>query len=230
MAILGSMPKIFWFCAVLGVGAGLFPAEGEAAEKVRVVMFRVPEKMWQAELEGGSDTQALWKQLDQKSRQVNVQRTLDATCALRDDRTASEWKRGLDQEFTSSWTSDAGKIEVVPEKAEQRFVGTLLSMASLGPTPGGRLGVSLRLEHHTRPPLMMKHNYANAAEGPERERLSVEYPQFEKVVWQGRVAVDHEWRLVARVLHSADRNDTGNDGGTAAEDWRYLLFITRIRP
>lgn len=203
----------------------MFPAQCQAAEKVRVVMFRVPEKMWQAELERGSaDTQALWKLLDQKSRQENVQRTLDVECALRDDQTATEWKRGLDQEFTSSWTSDADKIEVVPEKAEQRFVGTQLSVAGAGPTPGGRLGVSLRLEHDTRPPLMMKHNYANAAEGPERERLSVEYPQFEKVMWQGRVAVDHEWRLVAQVLHTAKDDDAPADAR------RYLLFITRIRP
>ena len=48
---------------------------------------------------------------------------------------------------------------------------------------------------------LLDNNYANAATGPERDRLSVEYPQFEKVEWHGEVTVWQEWRLVANVLH-----------------------------
>ena len=84
----------------------------------------------------------------------------------------------------------------------------------------------MSLEHHLDSPVMQRFNYANAAVGADRDKLSVEYPLFEKIAWKGELFVSREWRLVTNLL--SPQREAAGPGQDAAPAMRYVVFIKRL--
>lgn len=183
---------------------------------VEVVMYELPETLWQAEFEGQfQENPALCKRLEAAAEEGRIQRPLSSQLRFSAEGTAV-YQKGAEQAFVTGWDADTPE-EVKPFGTLPRFIGTRMEVQDEGLTDSGKQMVIVKLEHHLAPPAMYKINYANAATGAERERLSVEYPQFEKLEWEGRLSIWHLWRLVVNVHRPAGE----------APAMRYLVFIKR---
>lgn len=208
-------------------------AAGQDNTQVKVVLFSVPETVWQAKLEGRHLTATdLHTRLEERAREQEAQRVVHVLCTLKDDGTPFEWRRGETRKLTTGWQITGGKPEVRPKHFADHFVGTALTLSHAGLQPDGTLTVALKLEHHTAPPGMRRINFANAAEGAERDRLSVEYPEFATLEWSGKAILSTGCTLVAQMLHAPDEseNEKPKEKANAVPAQRHLLFITRATP
>ncbi len=203
----------------LWLGTVVSSCGGPSRGEVEVMMFAVPEAVWLAKFEGQlKEHPMLWKQLDEEARAGRVERPVEMKCKLAGDE-PFEKRVGGEKEFVESWRKDGAAKEVKQDRVTRRFIGTVIRLQLQSDMrEDAPLRVTMKLEHHIAPPVMRRINYANAATGAERERLSVEYPQFEKIEWNGVISVRHEWRLVTQLLRPQ------GDGGNAM---RYLVFIKR---
>jgi hypothetical protein len=199
-------------------------AEEPLRSEVEVTMFVLPENVWQARFDGKFlEHPALWLGLNGDAAAGRVEMPVDFKFRLVRDEAVVQ-RKGSDTKFAETWeTWRHPDFRAYPTQTTTRFVGTAVELAQEETSEGGPLRVKLNLEHHVAPPTMKRFNYANAATGPERDRLSVEYPQFEKVEWHGEVTVWQEWRLVANVLHLP----VVTSAKAATPPTRFLLFIKR---
>ncbi|MGV3661355.1 MAG: hypothetical protein ACO1TE_14300 [Prosthecobacter sp.] len=215
------LPRIFLPCLWLGL---CMVSPASAAERAKVVLFAVPETIWQAKLEGQfRDHTDLWTRLEERVREREAERPVHVLCELKSDAPFA-WKHGETRKFTTGWQVIGGKPGVKPERFADQFVGTTLSIENTGVQPDGTVGLELALEHHITPPSMRPLNFAQAAEGAERDRLSVEYPNFSKLEWRGKVSLGHACRLVAQVLQAPGNRESKDPAQ------RYLLFIIPVIP
>jgi hypothetical protein len=205
------------------VHCAAFAAEFPRSE-VEVTMFAVPEKMWQERFEGKfQEHPALWLRLNGDAASGLLAMPVDFKFRLVGDEAVVQ-RKGEEQKFVESWrTWRFADSEARADKTTTRFIGTSVQLAQEETSQPGPLRLKLDLEHHVAPPTMRRINYANAATGAERNRLSVEYPQFEKVEWHGELTVWREWRLVANLLHLP----VVAEPKPAGPPTRYLIFIKR---
>ncbi len=188
-----------------------------AAPQVELVMHAVPETIWQAKFEGPlQDHPDLKKRLDAEG----IKPLFSVKGVLAFD-TPFVWRQGAEREFAEGWET-RDQEPAVPTRLLKRFVGTTVEWQQEHVTEQGKFQVILKLVHHLAPPKMRRISYANAAQGAERDKLSVEYPRFEAVEWEGRLAVSQQWRLVTQVLRPAGIE------AEAAPAMRYLVFIKRL--
>ena len=216
MPTFRSLPVLllFWLCL-----HGTTTARPPRSE-VEVVMFAVPEAHWQTKFEGQfKEHPALWKQLDDEANRERIERPLEMKCLLIGGEPVVQ-RRGEDKEFVEGWVPQFDSI--MPTEKTHRFIGTTVELTRRDSMkPDQPMRVMINLEHHLSPPIMQRINYANAAVGAERDKLSVEYPQFEKIEWKGEAVVWPEWRLVANILRPQ------REGAGAVPAMRYILFIKR---
>lgn len=192
---------------------------------VRVVLFSLPETVWQAKLADQQLSSAdLHTRLEALVATREAQCPIDARCTLKDDGEPLTWKRGGMRQFTTAWNVlERGKgLGVTPAQHEERFIGSSLTFEDAAVRSDGTLRVELALLHHTAPPGMRRFNFAQAAEGAERDRLSVEYPEFARLEWRGKLSLTPGWQLVTQALHDAEDKLAG---GKAPLPRRHLLFI-----
>ncbi|HAL72441.1 MAG TPA: hypothetical protein DCP71_11775 [Verrucomicrobiales bacterium] len=206
----------------VALGAGIVVGQVLAAPvEVELVMYEVPEVLWQAKFEGQfQEHPALKKRLDEEMQVGGLKQVLAVKGAVGEDQPWI-WRQGQEQEFAEGWVTPE-KPPAMPERLAKRFVGSAVEIQQEGLTEGGRLRVSLKLEHHLTPPKMRRISYANAATGAEREKLSVEYPQFDQIEWMGQLTLWQQWRQVTNVLRLS-----GPDAG-AGPAMRYVVFIKRL--
>lgn len=193
---------------------------------VRVMLFSLPETVWQAKLaEQHLGAPELHTRLEAMVATREAQCPIDARCTLKDDGEPLTWKRGGIRQFTSSWNVlERGKgLGVTPAKHEERFIGSTLTFEDAAVQSDGTLRVKLALYHHTGSPGMRRFNFALAAEGAERDRLSVEYPEFARLDWSGKISLTPGWQLVTQSLHDPEDKLPGEK---APLPRRHLLFIT----
>lgn len=229
----------------LSLGGALCVMAADKAEtQVKVVLFSLPESVWQKNLEGQyHGHQDLFLRLEKHQLQNEAQRPVDVVCHLKPDE-PFEWKLGQTRKFTTGWqVLDRAKgLGVEPRTFEDRFVGTTLRIDDAWVRSNGAFSLELALEHHTAPPAMRRINYAQAVEGADRDRHSVEYPEFTKLEWKGKVTVTPAWQLVAQMLYApeAEEPETGGtqENASATEQpkthataaRRHLLFIIDVIP
>ncbi len=191
---------VFWLACAAGYAAEPFKVTTE------VVMLALPETEWQSAYAGKTPVWAkLWESQATRLFDIKSQLTGDEE---------SEVRHGADKEFAESWEDKEGNGVVKPGRTVKRFVGTRVRLQCIN-----RRRVALKLEHDLAPPVMRLHNYAHTAEGAERDKLSVEYPQFDKVEWKGEITISPEWRLVTQFLRPQ-----GEEPG-APPGMRYLVLI-----
>lgn len=192
-----------------------------AGRTLAVVMYALPETTWQAKFEGQfQEHPALVKRLEEERRAGGLQPLFAMEATLAGDKPVV-WKQGAEQEFAEGWETPED-VPAIPRRLVKRLVGTRVEIQQDGTTEEGNPQVILKLEHHITPPKMQRISYANAATGAEREKLSVESPKFEKIEWQGKLAVWPQWRLVTSVLRLP-----GPEAG-AGPAMRYVVFIKRL--
>lgn len=206
---------LFW----VGWGSTFYSQAAAAGQGVHVVMYELPETLWQAEFEGRFlEPAALQKRLEEEFTQGRVKKPVSSLVSTAAG-VAVETK-GEEPTFVTGWeTREKGRA--IPTDTTTRFVGTLIVVEDKGITDRDPGQVTMKMEHHFAPPTMYKINYANAATGAERDKLSVEYPQFDKLEWQGQLSVGPRWRQVASVLRPASEKPG------VAPAMRYLIFIKR---
>ncbi len=176
-----------------------------APPRLRLQLFVIPEALWQAKLKDQHrDAADLCDRLLHHSRQQPPEARLavDQEITLKGDLSPLDWQRGGTRQFTTGWQVTGGTPEVRPQASAGRFVGTRASLTEIHFTDDHRLAFDLEFEHHTAPPGMRRINFANAAEGAERDRLSVEYPEFHKLEWRGGVSLGRAPQLLAQMLHA----------------------------
>lgn len=206
----------------LGTAAPAFAAD---LAEVRVMLFSLPETVWQAKLaEQQLGAPELHTRLEALVATREAQCPIDTRCTLKDDGEPLTWKRGGIRQFTTAWqVLERGKgLGVTPKKHEERFIGSTLTFEDAAVQSDGTLRVELALLHHTASPGMRRINFAQAAEGAERDRLSIEYPEFARLDWRGKISLTPGWQLLTQVLHDAEDK---LDGGKALLPRRHLLFI-----
>lgn len=188
-----------------------------AAPQVELVMHAVPETVWQTKFEGPwLDHSELKKRLDAEGA-----KPLFSVKGILAFDTPFVWRQGAEREFAEGWET-RDQDPAVPTRLLKRFVGTTVEWQQEHVTEQGKFQVILKWVHHLSPPKMRRISYANAAQGAERDKLSVEYPRFEAIEWEGRLAVTQQWRLVTQVLRPAGIE------AEAAPTMRYLVFIKRL--
>ncbi|MBB5038359.1 hypothetical protein [Prosthecobacter dejongeii] len=186
-----------------------------AAPQVELVMHAVPETIWQAKFEGPlQDHPELKKRL-----QTEGIKPLFSVKGILAFDTPFVWRKGAEREFAEGWET-RHQDPAVPTRLLKRFVGTTVEWQQEHATEQGKFQVILKLIHHLASPKMQRISYANAAQGAERDKHSVEYPRFDVIEWEGRLAVSQQWRLVTQVLRPA-----GTESDLAM---RYLVFIKRL--
>lgn len=211
-----------WHFLRVALGVVLLMGQALAAPvEVELVIYEVPELLWQAKFEGQfQEHPALKKRLDEEMQAGGLKQILAVKGAVAEDQPWI-WRQGQEQEFAEGWETPE-KPPAIPASRKKRFVGSAVELRHEGLTEGGRLLVSLKLEHHLNPPKMRRISYANAATGAEREKLSVEYPQFDQIEWVGRLTLWQQWRQVTSVLRLS-----GLEAG-AGTAMRYVVFIKRL--
>lgn len=213
--------RVFLVLLWVGWGSNLYGQAASAGHGVHVVMYELPEPLWQAEFEGQfPEHAALQKKLEEESAAGRVKKPVNSQVRTSVAEPGVKTK-GEEQSFVCGWdTREKGRA--TPLETSTRFIGTKIKVEDLSSTDEDKLLVMMKLEHHLAAPQMYKINYANAATGEERDKLSVEYPKFERLEWQGQLSVGHQWRQVANVL-LPPRDDTE----AAADARRFLIFIKR---
>jgi hypothetical protein len=194
----------------LGLSGGLATA---APQRVVVTLFSLPEDAWQT-MQGATDEPlpSLWTRLQIAADAGAVRVAVNAEMALVPGE-VSVFKRGEEQRFSDSWRYEE-MVTVRPRQTAKRFVGTLIKAdceAQDEPV------VDLTFSYDVAAPELRRFNYATQAQGAERGRLSVEYPAFEKLDWQGQVELSTgEWQplRLATFFQSARR-------------MRHVLFLGR---
>lgn len=211
-----------WHFLRVALGVVLLIGQAQAAPvEVELVMYEVPEVLWQAKFEGPfQEHPALKKRLDEEMEAGGLKQVLAVKGAVGEDQPWI-WRQGQEQEFAEGWETPEHS-PAMPVSRKKRFVGSAVEIQQEGLTEGGRLRVSLKLDHHLTPPKMRRISYASAATGAEREKLSVEYPQFDQIEWVGRLTLWQEWRQVTSVLRLS-----GSEAG-AGTAMRYVVFIKRL--
>ena len=207
---------LVWQTLLLGAVAQPAPVE------VEVALFAVPEATWQARYEGKfAEHPALWLRLHGDAVAGQVIQPVDFKFRLVEGEPITQ-RRGSEQEFVEGWrTWHSPGSEAVPDRKTRRFVGTSVELTQQATSEPGPLSVTMNFEHHLAEPTMHRINYANAATGAERDRLSVKYPNFETVEWRGELFVSREWRLATNLLRPQPA------GSVVVPATRYLLFIKR---
>ncbi|HYF37299.1 MAG TPA: hypothetical protein VD994_18505 [Prosthecobacter sp.] len=197
--------------------------EEPARAEVEVTLFAVPEALWQARFEGRfHEDPALYLRLYGDAAAGRVEQPADFKFRLVGGDPVTQ-RKGADKDFAEGWRTWRGfNSPPVPEKQTHRFIGTSVELAQEPTSAPGALRLRVNLEHHLAEPAMKRFNYANAATGAERDRLAVEYPEFEKIEWQGKISVWREWRLVGNMLRP---QPAVSPAMTAI---RYLIFIKRV--
>lgn len=211
-----------WHFLRVALGVVLLMGQVLAAPvEVELVMYEVPEAVWQAKFEGQfQEHPALKKRLEEEMQAGGLRQILAVKGAVAEDEPWI-WQQGQEMEFAEGWETPEHS-PAIPASRKKRFVGSAVELLHEGITEGGRLQVSLKLEHHLNPPKMRRINYANAATGAEREKLSVEYPQFDQIEWEGKLTLWQHWRQVTSLLRLS-----GPETG-AGPAMRYVVFIKRL--
>lgn len=188
---------------------------------VELEILAVPEALWQAKFEGPFQEHSVLRQrLDEEVAAGVVKREAVAHFTFSKEGPLTS-KQGEEKAFAGGWQSDRPGEKMKPVDLKKRFIGTVVEIAPIDVLEDGRLPVLLKLSHDLAPPVMQRINYANAATGKERDCLSVEYPRFEKLEWEGKILLSQQWRLVTRVLRPQ------REVADAAPAMRYLVFIKR---
>lgn len=210
------MALLRYFLVLLSGLSSAAHAGGEPVRQVELTMFALPETLWLAKHEGQHPR---WEDFNDE---VNAKRAtrLFAIKAELAGTTPFVRRIGEDREFVEGWNLDGTRAGgIVPGQVAKRFVGTVVELTQKPAEGSGQpWRLKLNLEQHLSPPVMQRINYATAAAGAERAKLSVEWPQFEKLTWTGELAMGGEWRLAANVLW---RPGGGSDSAPAM---RYLVF------
>lgn len=192
--------------------------------RARVQMFAVPSDFWMDKVEGQNlAAPALQALLDATAQapQGPVQRLLDQQLDLKEG-TPVEYRNGVDADYVTGWQQDSTGLKMVPGSLVKRFSGTLLELELKEVNGGvGEPVVHIQVEHHLSPPSSFLVNYANAATGAERARLSVELPRLEYLSWMGDVLLRQDWRLVAAVLRPSN--------GTPAAESTQLRYVILLK-
>ncbi len=188
---------------------------------VEVTLFAVPETIWRDSYEGKFvEASALWNHLNAETKPGGVQKPVSLTCPLHGSEPITK-RVGTAQSYATGWTSNGLTTPPTVARSKERFIGTLLTLNREG-SATDQPQIKLVIEHHLAPPVMHSINYANAATGTERDRLAIEYPEFQQLNWQGVTSVGTDWRLLTNALFPQN-----NDAKADAPAMRYLLFIKR---
>ena len=191
---------------------------GADEQRVVVTMFALTDEAWRLVSQQHDELhQRLWQHLDTEAKAGRVQRIVSADMKLHAEQTV-EWREGREMAYAECWQADE-KAKVQPQKISKRFVGTLIKATLDSPQ------VALVFSHDLSAPVMRPINYAVAAAGAERDKMAVAYPQFDKLEWQGTLALT-PWphRLVASFFQPA------RHGTDAMPAMRYVLFIQPETP